>query len=49
VNDELERIWKEEVVAQFKVSNIFLDGLRQTTKKLRRGSRSPGRDHPVSV
>jgi hypothetical protein len=35
VNDELERMWKEAAVAQFKVlPGISLEGLRKTLEKL---------------
>jgi hypothetical protein len=36
MNDELERMWKEAVVAKFKIlSRYFLEGLRKTTNTLR--------------
>jgi hypothetical protein len=45
MNDELERIWKEAVVTPLNVlSRHCLEGLMKTTKIVRRGSRSPGRD-----
>jgi hypothetical protein len=37
MNDELEKLWKEAVVALFKMTflRICLEGLRKTTKNLR--------------
>jgi hypothetical protein len=38
MNDELERIWKEDVVAKSRYStDICLEGLKKTTKKLQAG------------
>jgi hypothetical protein len=45
VNYELERIWKEAVVAYFKVlSGYFPGGTEETTKSLSQDSRSAYRD-----
>jgi hypothetical protein len=42
VNDELERMWKEAVVASFKVlCRICLEGLIKTAKNLSQDSRPP--------
>jgi hypothetical protein len=44
MNDEMERKWKEAVVAYFRYKpGICLDGLRETTKTLSQDSVSPGR------
>jgi hypothetical protein len=45
VDDELEWIWKEAVVTEFKVlSSTYLEGLRKTMKNLSQNIRSHGRD-----
>jgi hypothetical protein len=45
VNDELERIWEEAVVANLKYcSGIWLEGLRKTTKYISQDSRFLNRD-----
>jgi hypothetical protein len=42
MNDELERIWKEVVMAYY--PGIRLEGLRKTTKNLSQNSQSPDWD-----
>jgi hypothetical protein len=43
MNDELEAMWKEAVVADFKVLSWHLPGRNEKTiKNLRQDSRSPG-------
>jgi hypothetical protein len=43
VNDELERIWKDTIVAYFKAYlSIFLEGQRNVTKNISRYGWSPG-------
>jgi hypothetical protein len=45
VNNELDRVWKEAVMALFEVLSWHLpEGLRKTTKDLGQNSWSPGRD-----
>jgi hypothetical protein len=45
VNNELEKMWKEAVVAQFKILfRNFLEGPRKTMKYFGQNSRPPGRD-----
>jgi hypothetical protein len=45
VNDKVETIWTEEIVANLRhYSGIFLKELRKTTKNLSQDSRSSGRD-----
>jgi hypothetical protein len=47
VNDELERMWKETVVAKFKEGyypSICLEGLTKPAKNLSQDSRSPDRE-----
>jgi hypothetical protein len=46
VKDELERIWKEKVVAEFLryYPGIRLEGLRNATENLSHDSRFPGLD-----
>jgi hypothetical protein len=34
VDDEFVSMWKEEAVKYFKYPNIFLEGLKKTTKNL---------------
>jgi hypothetical protein len=45
MNDELERMWKEAVLAQFKVRNypgICLEELRKPRYNINQDSQSPG-------
>jgi hypothetical protein len=45
VNNELERIWKEAVVANFRYyPGVRLDGLRKPRKYFSQDKRSPVRD-----
>jgi hypothetical protein len=45
MNDELEVIWNEAVVAYFgHYPGLCLEGVRRVTKNLNQGSRCPGRD-----
>jgi hypothetical protein len=45
INDELERIWKEAVLALFQVLSQHLTGeLRKLMENLSQDSQSPGRD-----
>jgi hypothetical protein len=45
MNDELERMWKEEVWPNSRGYPIIcLEGLRKNTKNLSHNSRSPDRD-----
>jgi hypothetical protein len=45
VNNEVQKMWTEAIVAWFKILSRFsLEGLRKTTKYLRHDSYRPGRD-----
>jgi hypothetical protein len=46
VNDELERMWKQAVIAEVSgtIPEFFLESLRKTTLNLSQDSRSPVRD-----
>jgi hypothetical protein len=50
INDELEIIWKEAVIACFKVlSSIWQEGLKRTAKNLNQKSWYPSQDLKLEV